>query len=173
MLNFDFKKNSRKCCVSDREFQPGEELYSVLVECDDGTTERRDYSLENWPGPQENHLGWWTSRVPELGKGRVFWAPKEVLLAYFEHVRGQPASEDLAFVTALLLIQKRILILESDGEDETRLKLRDRVSKTRYEVAVVEIEPQRLAAIQDELAERLFMDQPEEAESEVVDFSDD
>jgi hypothetical protein len=170
MLNFDFKKGSRKCYVSGREFQPGEELYSVLVEGDDGATERRDYSLENWPGPQENHIGWWKSQVPEVGKGRVFWAPTPVLLAYFEHVHSQPGAEDIAFVTALLLLQKKILALETDGEDETRMKLRDRNSNTQFDVPVVDIMQERLTAIQNELSERLFMDQPEGAESDLVDL---
>jgi len=170
MLNFDFKKSSRKCCVSDREFQPGEELYSALIECDDGATERRDYSVENWPGPQENHIGWWKSRVPELGKGRVFWAPKQVLLAYFEHVHAQPESADIAFVTSLLLIQKKILTMEADGEDDSRMRLRDRNTKTLYDVPVVDIEPERLTAIQNELSERLFMDQPDGADSDLVEL---
>lgn len=173
MLNFDFKKSSRKCFVSGREFQPGEELYSVLAECDDGTTERRDYCVENWPGAQPDHIGSWKSRVPELGKGRVFWAPRKVLLAYFEHVHKQPASADIAFVTSLLLIQKKILTLESAGEDETTMRLRDRNTNTVFDVPVLEIEPKRLTEIQSELSERLFMDQPERAESDLVEVPDE
>jgi hypothetical protein len=173
MLNFDFKKSSRKCFVCDREFQPGEELYSVLVERDDGTTERRDYSVENWPGPQEDHIGWWKSRVPEIGKGRIFWAPKAVLLSYFEHVHGQAASADIAFVTALLLLQKKILTLEADGDDDSTMRVRDRNTNTLFEVNVVEIEPGRLTEIQNELSERLFMDQPDGVDSDLVELPHD
>ena len=81
MLKFDFKKSSRKCFESEREFQPGEEFYSALFECDDGSTERRDFSSDHWDGPTDETIGWWKSRVPELGKGRVYWAPKKVLLS--------------------------------------------------------------------------------------------
>ncbi len=160
MLKFDFKKSSRKCFESEREFQPGEEFYSALFECDDGSTERRDFSSDHWDGPTDETIGWWKSRVPELGKGRVYWAPKKVLLSYFEHVLGNKAYEDVAFVTGLLLVQKRILAMGDDGGDDSRLVLRNKSDKSIFEVPVVDIAPKRLVEIQNELSERLFMDQP-------------
>ena len=166
MLNFDFRKSSRKCCQSEREFQPGEEFYSALLECEDGTTERRDFCIENWDGPPENCLGWWKSRVPDLGKGRVYWAPKDVLLAYFDHVRSHPQKADIAYVTALLLAQKKILMIEDDGGDSSKFVLNNRATKETIEIPVVEIEPTRLTEIQDELSERLFRDQPVESDVE-------
>jgi hypothetical protein len=165
MLNFDFKKSSRKCCLSEREFQPGEEFYSALLECDDGTTQRLDYSAEKWEGPPENCLGWWKSQVPDLGKGRVYWAPKDVLLAYFDHVRSNPQTQDVAYVTALLLAQKKILMIVDDGGDGSQVVLSNRSTKETCEVPVVKIEPTRLIEIQNELSERLFMDQPVESDA--------
>ena len=159
MLNFDFKKSSRKCYDCEREFKPGEDFYSALVESDEGT-ERRDFAIDSWNGPPDDCIGWWKSRVPDLGKGRVYWAPKHVLLAFFEHVHSNVQTADVAFVTALLLAQKRILSLEDDGGDSSRLVLRNRASKTDFEVPVVELSASRLKEIQNELSERLFMDQP-------------
>jgi len=63
------------------------------------------------------------------------------MVAYFKHVLKNPATADVAFVIALLLSQKRIL-------------------------KVPEIAPARLMEIQDELSERLFMDQPADLESD-------
>jgi len=173
MVNFDFKKSSRKCFETGQAFKPGQEFVSVLIELPDGGTERRDYALEVWSGPPDDCIGWWKCCVPELGKGKVYWAPKSVLLAYFDYVRESPATTDTAFVTALLLSQKRILKLEDNGGDETIIRLKDLSTKTVFEVAVVDIEPKRLGEIQDELSERLFMDQPSDPDTEFEDVKMD
>jgi hypothetical protein len=164
MLNFEFKKSSRKCYQSDKEFKPGDGFYSTLLECEGGQTERRDYASDQWEGPPENCIGWWKSSVPELGKGRVYWAPKKVLIAYFEHLQTSEQTGDIAFVTGLLLMQKKILTQLDSELGEPTLKLHCRSTNTTYPLSVVEISPERLAAIQEELAEKLFVDQP---------FSDD
>jgi hypothetical protein len=170
MLNFNFKRSGRKCYESEREFQPGENFFSALIELDNGSAERRDFSGDHWDGPTKDCIGWWKSSVPEVNKGRVYWAPKHVLLAYFEHVCKQESAKDLAFVTGLLLVQKKILSLEH-SEDATMMCLRHRTEKTVYEIPSVDIAPARLMAIQDELSERLFMDQPANPDSdEVPDF---
>jgi hypothetical protein len=159
MLHFNFKKSSRKCYVSEREFEPGQEFFSALFERDDGSTERRDFSGGHWAGPPEDCIGWWKSSIPELGKGRVYWAPKNVMLSYFEHVQSSPQTVDIAFVTGLLLAQKKILTIVDAGDDEN-LVLNCRSSKKTYTVPVIDVTPQRLGEIQAELSERLFMDQP-------------
>lgn len=161
MLNFDFKKSSRKCYKSEREFQPGDEFYSALIDGGDGSTERRDYSVEHWgDGPPEDCIGWWKSSVPELGKGRVYWAPRKVLLSYFEHVQTNSQTIDTAFVTGLLLAQKKILTIVDENSDDENLVLYCRSTKSTYTVPVANVLPLRLKEIQDELSERLFMDQP-------------
>ena len=174
MLNFEFKKSSRKCYQSDKEFKPGDGFYSTLLECEGGQTERRDYASDQWEGPPENCIGWWKSSVPELGKGRVYWAPKKVLIAYFEHLQTSEQTGDIAFVTGLLLMQKKILTQLDSELGEPTLELHCRSTNTTYPLSVVDISPERLAAIQQELAEKLFVDQPfsgdiesEEANGEV------
>ena len=171
MLSFDFKKSSRKCSQSDREFASGEEFYSALLETNEGT-ERNDYSQEHWEGPPENCIGWWKSRMPERGKGKIYWAPRDVLVSYFEHVLGQPNSQDIAFVVALLLIQKKIMAEYDDGIDDSVIQLRNNVSKADYKVPVMELEPQRLNEIQKELAQRLFMDEPVDPDSHADEVTD-
>ena len=165
MAKFDFKKGSRKCHESERQFEPGDEYYSVLIESDKGSPERRDFSAELWKGPPESCIGWWRCQIPELGEGRVYWAPRNVLVAYFKHVLNDSSTTDIAYVTALLLSQKRILRVLDNRGDETILRLRDNEKQT-YNVPVPEIPPHRLVEIQDELSERLFMDQPAELHSD-------
>ena len=159
MLNFEIKKSTRKCAETGRDFEPGEVFFSALIENEDGTTSREDYATEVWKETPEDCIGWWKSQVPETGKGKIFWAPRKVMLAYFQHVLNQPASQDIAFVTALLLIQKKYLVLVDDGEANS-MTVRDRTSKESYSVPIIEVEGPRLADIQSLLAEQLFMDEP-------------
>ena len=161
MLNFDFKRSSRQCSKTNRPLQPGESFYSALID-NDGVTERMDCCVESWDSPPENCIGWWMSKVPELGKGKVYWAPRHVMLSYFEFVNGQPNEADTAYVTALLLLQKKYLTLEESPEEggSQLLYLKNRKDNQTYQVSVVDLPPARLVEIQDELAERLFMDEP-------------
>lgn len=160
MLQFDLRKSSRRCHASDRAFEPGEVFYSALIELPDGGSERRDFGIDQWEEPTEDCLGWWRAKVPERDQGKVYWAPRSVLLSYFEHTLEHEATRDIAYVVGLLLVQKRHLTLIDDGEQPELLHLHQRSEKRDFHVPVVDLAPDRLAAIQQELAERLFMDEP-------------
>jgi hypothetical protein len=161
MLNFEFRPSSKKCSATDRMLLPGEEFFSALIERGDDL-QRLDFSLEAWQGPPEQCIGWWKSTIPVVRGNKIYWAPRKVLLAYFEHVRQQVGRADVAYVMALLLVQKKILslddILESAGSQS--LHLRSRQENLKYQVPVVDIPPARVQQIQDELAVQLFSDQP-------------
>ncbi len=166
MSNFDFRRSSRKCSKSDRVIQPGEEFYSALIDTA-GETERLDFCCEAWESPPENCIGWWKSKVPELGKGKVYWAPRDVLLSYFEHLQEQPDQADTTYVMALLLIQKKILTLEDPDEEHANLlQLKNRQEKSSSTVEIVDVTPERIGEIQAELEERLFSDQPFESDDD-------
>ena len=160
-MNFDVKKSTRKCYEDQQEFQPGEVFYSSLLETADGVTERRDFCCQHWEQPESDQcLGWWKAQVPVRDSGKVYWAPRHVLLSYFEHTLKQQSTQDLAYVTALLLVQKKILVMYDDGEHPQHMKLLNRLDRTEHLVPVQDLDPQRIEVIQDELAERLFMDEP-------------
>ena len=100
------------------------------------------------------------------------------MVSYFEHVCGKADESDTAFVTALLLVQKKILTLtdtinedaETGADSQTQLmQLKNRKDNQVYQVAVVDVSPARLNQIQDELAEKLFMDQPIELDDDDID----
>ena len=160
MLNFDFKRTNRKCSASDRPFERGEEFVSALVDVD-GELVRKDFALKSWKEPPENCIGWWKSRMPDLDKGRVYWAPTDVLLAYFEHLIEQPDSQDAAYVMAVLLVRRRTLhMVETDETTEPpTLIVHHRKTGTDYRVTAVDIPSHRITEIQDELAEHLFTNQ--------------
>ncbi len=161
MADFDLKKSTRKCFADQRDFEPGEPFFTVLVEATDGSSERRDFCRQHWQQPGESEcIGWWKSQVPEQAQGKIYWAPRKVLLAYFEHVLQQPESRDLAYVMALLLVQKKILVIHDDGESTDQIQVRNRLDKTEYQLPVCELPPDRMAEIQEILGEQLFVDQP-------------
>ncbi len=166
MADFDFKRSSKRCSVTDRTFAPGEKYVSALIEADDNL-ERCDFSLEEWKEPPENCVGWWRTQVPEATEGRIFWAPDEVLLSYFEHLSQAPGHEDVAYVMALLMVRKKLFTLEEFVESPSgqRMVVLNRRAKETLEVDVIDLPPDRLAEIQTELEEKLFTDQPLDLET--------
>ncbi len=160
MLNYEFKRTSRTCCVSGRVFQRGEEFISALIENDRGETVRQDFAIEAWNQPPEDCIGWWKTRLPVIGKGNVYWAPKDVLLSYFHHLQEIDEQTDLRYVMSLLLVRKRILKLvetvEVDGIEVMHLK--NLSDDSKYEVPVIQLSSQRVTEIQEELSEKLFTD---------------
>lgn len=162
MANYDIKRTGRKCHSSGRSFEAGEEFASGLFESEEGL-ERRDFALDEWDQAEADCLGSWKSRMPETEGGRVYWAPNDVLLAYFNHLNETGEAPDAAYVMGLLLVRKRILqLLETDEEAEGGpvMVLRNRHTKDKIDVLVVEVTPERSHQIQQELAENLFTDRP-------------
>ncbi len=157
MANFDFKRSNRKCSVTGRAFDVGEEFNSLLVSENDDLV-RRDIGNEHWNGPPDNCVGWWKSRVPDLQQGRVYWAPREVLLAYFQHLIDQSDGSEEAYVMAILLLQKKYLRITDtiQRQDREFMLLSNLATKEQFEVAVRTIASPRVAEIQHELADKLF-----------------
>lgn len=157
--NFDFKKSNRKCSVTGRDFETGEEYVSALMQSEDELL-RIDFGMDHWNEPPQECIGWWKSRVPDLDKGRVYWAPRNVLLAYFEHLIEQPGSDDIQYVMGLLLVRKRILRLVDSvaGEAGQWIVLNDANQKKNYELTVPDLTPEQTSAIQSELEQKLFTD---------------
>ena len=159
MHNFDFKRSSRRCSISGREFGVGEQYISVLVD-DRGDMVRRDLAMDQWNGPPENCIGWWKSTVPDLAKGRVYWAPRDVLISFFTKLVEQGDAPEKIYLLAILLIQKKFLkLLDTTQTSQGELmELQDNANRERFEIAVVEINPARVEEIQAEFAEKLFTD---------------
>lgn len=165
MQNFDIKRNARKCCQTERVFRPGDCFYSELIETDDGQLQRHDYAADQWQGMSDEAIGWWKQTVPQLESGKIYWAPDEVLISYFQSLIKLPQQAAAAYVMSLLLVQKKLLTLEDNGPQtddpsDANLFLRDRHSGEVYEVPQQEIAAQRITEIEQQLCENLFSDQP-------------
>ena len=98
--------------------------------------------------------------MPDLTTGTVYWAPRDVLLAYFEHlVEGN--KKELAYVMSLVLLRKRFLSATSrfENEDGAGQVLINRSTSQTWEVYDVDVDDQRVVEIQEELSQNLFSSQ--------------
>ena len=160
-MDFQIKRTGRKCHATERDLKPGEQFVSELV-VEDGQTLRRDYSSEAWTGPSAESIGWWRCAIPMLDSGRVYWAPRQVLVAFFESMLQDQNKAAVAYVMALLLVRKRILkLVDSSTEDGKQvMELLYSKENQRWMVPEVELDPKQIGKIQQELAEQLFTDRP-------------
>lgn len=158
MLDFDVQRLTRRCCQTDRQFQPGDIVYSVLV-AEGAEVNRQDFSEQAWNGPPEGTIGWWKSQMPDLSATRMHWAPNDVILHYFEQIEGNSEKADMRYVLALLMIRRRIVRLEETEQDDQHgevLVLYCPRNEREYRVPVVVPPEPRIGEIQGELAELLF-----------------
>ncbi len=93
---------------TDRELQPGDVFYSVLV-AEGAAVVRRDYLADTWEGPPPNAIGIWKSQVPDVHNKKMHWAPNDVILHYFEQLASEPDKADIRYVLALLMVRRRIV----------------------------------------------------------------
>jgi hypothetical protein len=157
-VDYQVHRCTRHCAVSGREIQPGETFYSTLV-VRGADVVRQDYAADAWSGPPEGVLGWWQSTLPTSDAKRVRWAPNDVMLDLVEEWSGVPERADMCYVLALLLVRRRVVRLEDTEHDEaghevTVLYCPRR--ETTYRVPTTIPSDERVAAIQQELAELLF-----------------
>ena len=143
------------CCMTNREFQPGETFYAVLVESDEGHV-RRDYSLEAWTGPPEDAVGFWMTKIPEKkDHARQKVAVNDILLSVFDHLRQSDTEPEKLYILALLMIRRRIFRLEEDvepGRNVSSLTVYCQRRDESYTVAAMVPDAKRQAEIQEELA---------------------
>lgn len=167
MSGFEFKRSSRKCSVTGRAFEPGENYHSVLIENSDELV-RQDIGEDSWDGPPENCLAWWKSRIPDLEKGRVYWAPRDVLFSCFEHLLERRDHPEQTYVLAILLVQKKYLrLLDTEMTDGHEVMLlANSTTREKYQVDVVDLNETQIREIEDMFAEKLFTDiAPENSEA--------
>jgi hypothetical protein len=157
MIDFEIARCTRRCSVSDRELQPGEAYYSVLVPSGSQVL-RQDISAAAWTGPPEKAIGWWKATMGDAAARKPQWAPHEVMLEFFESLESDPTREDLRYVLALLLVRRRVLRLEAEEQDAAgrQIQVLECARKeTQYRVAVVLPEAARAAELQAELTQLL------------------
>lgn len=157
-VDFQIQRCARRCSVTEKEFQPGEIFYSVLL-ADGAEIIRQDFSKDAWEGAPEDSLGWWKSCMPAATGKKIGWAPNDVMLEFFHELADKPEKEDLRYVLTLLLIRRRVMRLEeteSQADQREELVVYCSRQEETYRVPVVHPGPARSREIQDELANLLL-----------------
>ncbi|MCR9118579.1 MAG: hypothetical protein NXI22_16710 [bacterium] len=158
MFDIETPRFSKKCAKTGEEFQPNQTYFSVLT-AEGADVVRRDYCEAAWEGPPEDAIGWWRSQTPDAAAKKIGWAPNDVMLNYFVNLEEDEEKSDMRFVLALLLIRRRIVRLEEPETDDDGREVMIVYSpkdETTHRVAPASPKPERIAEIQDELAELLF-----------------
>ncbi|MDR1963273.1 MAG: hypothetical protein LBQ50_05800 [Planctomycetaceae bacterium] len=150
----EIPRPSRICSATNRELQPGEVFFSVLIEEKD-EVKRLDYAAENWKGPPPEFLGWWKTTVPDSNDKKVRIAPNDILLNLFEQLSLQPENADMRYVLALLLIRRRLFRYEREEENEKGQKMLIVYAikeNATYEIPVALPDRKRLEEVQQQLS---------------------
>jgi hypothetical protein len=156
-MDYEVQHFTRHCAATGRELAPGESYYSALV-VQGAEVERVDYALDAWQGPPPGAIGWWRSQRPDEHTRSPYWAPNDVLLDFFDRLEGQPESQDMRYVLALLLVRRRVMRFEeSEVDDQGREVLVAYCPRreTSYRIPAVLPDEARTAQIQEQLTKLL------------------
>ena len=163
MQEFTISRSSRKCHKGDRHFEPGERYYSVVLQRGSELV-RHDYSSEHWNGPPSKTVGWWVCQMPAKRTGKLILAPTVVLLDALEKLCEQPTECDLAYLLAVLLMRRRVLIEQPDDDalsdrnenEQSHLRLTHTANAREFLVPIANPTPDRTEHLQEKLIDLLY-----------------
>jgi hypothetical protein len=158
---YSISKATRRCSVSDRELEPGEDYVSAIKPDGDGVR-RIDIAAAEWTGPGEDIVGWWRCRMPSQSERKLKPAPTGVLLDTLSELLEHPESQELAYLLALMLIRKRILKEEPSTEDEASADYWNLVcnaDKRVWTVPQIETSAAELNQYREQLQDLLFTEE--------------
>lgn len=160
--DFTIGKCTRKCAVSGLPLAPGESFYSVVVGEGDLVI-RQDISASSWIGPPPKTVGWWKSKMPDATSKKMQAAPVGVLLDTLTELLERPGAESLAYLLALLLCRRRVLVDEESSDRDAAEIASDSAWRLAYPpdgrqwtVPVAAPEPILLEELQAQLNSLLF-----------------
>lgn len=167
-MEYRIRPIGKKCAGTGDTLPPGARCLSVLVD-QQGEQVRLDFAEEAWAGPPEGTIGYWRSQVPEaVADDKPRPIDPDALMRYFEQLEehGNTMQEQLRYVLALLLLQRRRLQLEGSREDGDveYLQLSGTRGEGNFEVRDHELAAEELEALQQQLTAHLQSEQEEEWE---------
>lgn len=158
MIDYQIQPNTRRCSVTQRELQPGEKVYSVLILEEDKFV-RKDFSAEAWQGPPTGTFSFWVGKVAAPEGKRKPPINDELLADFFLQLEGhtEPAKVNIRYVLALLLMRRRRLRFEETATEAGQeiLVLRCSRSGEQYRVANPGLSEGELESVQDDLFQAL------------------
>ena len=154
MLDYQIQPNTRRCCVSGRELQPG----GALPQRPPGRgrpARAQGLRRGSLAGPTGRFLQLLDGPHPaRAGQGRRPVIDDDLLLDCFLHLEGQadPGRVNFRYVLALLLMRRRRLRFEEDGEHR-RCPVSAPAPRTgaRYQVANPCLTEEEMAAVQEDV----------------------
>lgn len=154
---FELRSCSRVCATSARPLNAGEVYFSVL-QVEENDFVRRDYSVEAWPGPPEECVGWWQSRIPTKEGSQPQLAPTDVMLNLFEALDERPDELVFRYLLGLLLLRRKIVRREESRRDQDReiLTLHCQRRQKDYELVVAEPDTQQASKLQQQMFDLLY-----------------
>ena len=150
-MDYQLKTIGKTCAGTGEPLEAGTSCHSVLVERN-GELLRLDYSEAGWKGPPEDSVGEWLAIVPDDDpKPKVI--DTEALMRYFEQLSEDPnpAHDQMHYVLALLLLQKRRLRFDGQRTDEDGnefLQVIGSKSEGPFEIADQELDDTEIANLQ-------------------------
>ena len=118
-VEYAINRCTRRCSIADRPLEPGEHYFSVIVSHDDDI-KRIDIAEKNWEKPPVGAVGWWKSQVPDATTVVLKPAPDAVLLETLSHLCDQPGCGSLAFLLAVLLVRRHLLVEPDRFQDNCK-----------------------------------------------------
>lgn len=163
MQEYSIHRSQRRCQQTDRAFAPGESYYSVVL-ARGSELVRLDLSRDVWTGPPVGTVGWWLSRMPTKALGKPTPAPASVLIQALETLVEDPSQQELAYLLALTLVRRRILIERDSGIQESDespsphpfLHLTHNATNRDFDIPICEPAADQLDLLQAALTELLF-----------------
>lgn len=153
-MEYEFRPLGKKCTGTGADLVPGSMCHSVLVERLGGF-ERLDFSEAGWKGMPEGAVGSWKCQVPKAAEVRKKALDTATLFTHFEQMieAANPAQENLRYILALYLLQKRKL--KADGSrqqgDEEYLQFSGMDGEGPYEVRDPHLNEVEMQKLQQEL----------------------
>jgi hypothetical protein len=164
LQDYPSTKSSKRCHLSGKEFSPGESYFSVLVP-DGDEISRIDIASSLWLQRPANAIGWWKCRIPEASAKGTRPAPNSVLLDVLTELLKLPEQAKLAYLLALLLVRRRVLVeeekltLHDDDGSEQYWNLVQPADGRQWQVPYCSTNAVEMSSLQQSLMKLLFTDE--------------
>lgn len=162
-MDYVVKSIGKICEKTGRELEPGELCHSVLREEQDEKV-RYDYSAEGWQqlsdDEKEVFAHWMTSVPVQKTEDGPRPLEPEQLFEFFEQMLEDmnPAQEQIKYVLALLLMQKKRLRMDGTRDEDgiSYLLLSGSQGEGPYEIREQQLSDEEIAQLQQELSSAIY-----------------
>ncbi len=167
-MDFKISRSMRKCETCEKDFCAGAEYFCAISE-GDGEFARREYCAQCWESDTgraaaEGAYSYWRTGIPERTDEK---RSLDVAAAstFFRRLAGseEPHKRNFAYLLALLLMRKKVLLLEEtvreSGKDFLVLRFRGEDAEDSFRAEDPRLPVEELEKVKDELGQLLDADE--------------